>query len=419
MKTSLLDRALRFLGRSQFFTYSALLHILLIAALGTQVYMTAHKPEAGMVAIIPEPPDKDRGDRNASNEPPSEAQPVGPISDPIPGPADPKNFKGGVVSIPLGLFNPGLPHFTDGTRPPSPSPGPAGPSERPIPKSPFDKNARPTAKQLKELRQATDHQVSGPHGSLNGKYAFTLYVAKYEGGDWSSTHQVQAGVITGGALPNLAYVIRTWTKEKVDAQVDTHPLDLASQEIFTVRPPFIYFTGTRDFTLTTAEVENLRKYILVGGAIWGDSSLPGRNSRFDIAFRREMARVVGDKSMSFEALPLDHPIFNGMKYNLAEVPAGLNFYAEPVYAIRMYGELSIIYTPNDYGDMMTVGLNADAKVDTRRDANNRFVAIDSNLWENQSTYFRNVNEASLEKTYQFSTNLVYYLLTRWQVRQEF
>ena len=32
----------------------------------------------------------------------------------------------------------------------------------------------------------------------------------------------------------------------------------------------------------------------MGGAIWGDNALPGWGSRFDVAFRREMKRVVPD-----------------------------------------------------------------------------------------------------------------------------
>ena len=62
--------------------------------------------------------------------------------------------------------------------------------------------------------------------------------------------------------------------------------------IFNKKPPFIFFTGHRDFHLTDKEVTNLRNYIIVGGCVWGDSSLAGHRSRFDIAFRREMLECV-------------------------------------------------------------------------------------------------------------------------------
>lgn len=417
MNPHFLDRVQQFLGRSQFFTYSALLHVVLMVVLGTQVYYQTVQDDDLPTAFIPQPPNVNEGDPlnepegGHSQDKAADAAKPRPEIQKLTDFSAVKKIVNGPGPITLTHPNPDIPPVS-GFPPPSPGPSPA-----PGPFAGGDIRNRPSAAKLEELRAFNDHQVSGPKGSLNGKYAFTLYVGKYRGGDWNSTHEVRNGQITGGAMPNLTYVMRTWTREKVDAQVHPVPLDLASAEIFNMRPPFIYFSGTRDFTLTDAELENLRKYISVGGAIWGDSSLPGRNSRFDIAFRREMGRVVGDRSMEFEPLPADHRIFTGMKYSLTEPPAGLNFYQEPVYAMRIYGELSIIYTPNDYGDQMTVGLNSEGKIDTRRDVNNRFVAIDTHLWDHRGTYFRNVNEASLTRTYEFSTNLVYYLLTRWQVRQ--
>ena len=48
------------------------------------------------------------------------------------------------------------------------------------------------------------------------------------------------------------------------------------------KPPFVFFTGHRDFKLNDKEIENLQKYLQLGGAVWGDSSLPGSRSRFDL-----------------------------------------------------------------------------------------------------------------------------------------
>ena len=51
--------------------------------------------------------------------------------------------------------------------------------------------------------------------------------------------------------------------------------DLASDEIFTKKPPFIFFTGHEDFKLTDQEVENLQKYLQLGGCIWGGQFAAG------------------------------------------------------------------------------------------------------------------------------------------------
>jgi hypothetical protein len=208
--------------------------------------------------------------------------------------------------------------------------------------------------------------------------------------------------------------MQEWTKDQVNSRYVPEPLDLASADIFNIKPPFIFFTGSEDFTLTDEEVKNLRRYLLLGGAIWGDSSLPGRNSRFDIAFRREMKEVVSDKDKQFEPLPMDHTLFTKMKYTINEMPPGLNYYSEPVYVMRVFDELSVIYTANDYGQMMQIGLTQDGEIDTRRDAQNNFVAIDGEIWWNRGIYFRNIDEESLRRSYEFSINMVMYLLTRWE-----
>ena len=163
-------------------------------------------------------------------------------------------------------------------------------------------------------------------------------------------------------------------------------------------------------------MENLQKYIRLGGAVWGDSSVPGRNSRFDIAFRREMKRVIPDVDKDWEALPTNHPIYTSEAYypEIKEVQTGLNYYREPVYALKIYGEVAILYTPNDYGDMWQIGLKDDGQIDTRRDVNWQFVAINPVIWDNRAAYVRNISPESLSNTYKFGTNIVIHLLTRWE-----
>jgi hypothetical protein len=273
--------------------------------------------------------------------------------------------------------------------------------------------------QLLDIRKTQDiwKKGKGGAGGVQGRYEFTAYLAEYSGGDWDAAHQIREGKIVGGALPNLVYVMREWTRERLDAKFADEPLNLANGEILDVRPPFILFTGTRDFVLTEAEVKNLRRYLIMGGAIWGDSNLPGRDSRFDIAFRREMHRVIGDVTASFAALDApEHPIFRDQKYRFSEVPAGVNHFAEPIEAMQIFGVDSIFYTANDYTDMMQIGMTHDGEIDLRRDANNRYVATNGTMWHNRDIYFRNLEQAPIEGSYQLVINLTYHLLTRWEER---
>ncbi len=259
----------------------------------------------------------------------------------------------------------------------------------------------------------------------NREFEFTAYLAKYgdpndrsRGGDWASTNWIKDGKIYGGSLPNLLYLMNKLSRDKIKSSPNAVPLDLSSQDIFTVKPPFIFFTGHRDFVLTDTEVANLQRYVTLGGCIWGDSSLPGRRSRFDIAFRREMRRVIPDKDKDWEQLPPNHPLFantRNMYYpEIKQPPPGINYYAEPVYALKFGGEVAVIYTANDYGDMWQIGLDAKAQIDLSRDEFHRMVATNESMWVRREVYYRNIDVDSVFNAYKFGTNLVIHLLTRWE-----
>ncbi|MBV9127273.1 MAG: DUF4159 domain-containing protein [Verrucomicrobia bacterium] len=279
---------------------------------------------------------------------------------------------------------------------------------------------RDIAKGMVNFQQGTG-APAGERGSGINKsraFQFTAYVARYgvgqrNGGDWDSTTHFRNGKCTG-ALPNLLFLINKWSSDKIKATPDPTPLDIASDALFRVKPPFIMFTGHKDFTLTQKEVENLRQYLQLGGAIWGDSSLPGRRSRFDLAFRREMKKVVGE-SADFEPLPRDHPIFTRAYFpELRDVPPGLNYFREAVYAMQLYGEIAVLYTANDYGDMWQIGLTEQGQIDESRDERKHLVNVNQALFDNRDVYFRNLEPKPLSDSYKFGTNIIVHLLTRWE-----
>lgn len=254
--------------------------------------------------------------------------------------------------------------------------------------------------------------------SSKADFEFTAYIGRYQGGNWDSTVRLSKGEIVGGSLPNLLYVTTQWTKERIktnERQVKAIPLD--SDELFTTNPPFIFLTGTRDFQLTDKEVENLQKYIRLGGAIWGDSSVPGERSRFDLAFQREMKRVVGEKEAKFETLPDNHPILaDGYIEKFRGLPSGINNYREPVRVMRWGGEIAVIHTRNDYGDMWQIGLDKNGKIDLSKNLAGQYVAMNPNLWENRGVYVRNIEQPAVEDSYKFGINMIMHLLTRWGTR---
>ena len=186
---------------------------------------------------------------------------------------------------------------------------------------------------------------SGPTGTGKATQAkFTCYIAKANGINPNIYHQVDAatGNITGGPIPNLLRMINAWSNGRIEAEATPQPLDLAGQELFVKKPPFVYFAGFNDFKLSDAEVENLRKYLVTGGAIWGDNGLAGKGSRFDIAFRREMKRVIPDADKNFEEIPLANPIFQGDKafFQVTKLPLGMNYRADMVETIRIDDEVA-------------------------------------------------------------------------------
>lgn len=248
------------------------------------------------------------------------------------------------------------------------------------------------------------------------EFEFTAYLAKYQGGDWDSTVQMEDGLIWKGSLPNLLYVISKLSKKKIHADPQPMPLDLTSGEIFEKKPPFIWFTGHRDFKLTEKEVEVLGEYLRRGGCIWGDSSLPGQRSRFDIAFRREMLRLVPDPNQPWAQLPANHPIFTHAYYSeIRGIAPGINFYDEPIYTLSGYGgEIAVIYTANDYGDMWQFGIDEKGQIDLSRDEKRRLVAVNEEMWGRRNLYFRNIEPKSLFDTYKFGTNIIIFLVTRWE-----
>ena len=252
-----------------------------------------------------------------------------------------------------------------------------------------------------------------PH---NVQAKFPVFLAKYADGDWACNIRLdQDGKIDAGSLPNLVAKMGEWSHGKIIGEVVPEPLDIGGPDLMDKKPPFVFFTGHKDFKLTDQEIENLRNYLQVGGAIWGDNALAGRGSRFDVAFRREMKRVVPDADKNFEPVPMDHEMFVKQGwYPISKLPTGMNFYAEPIEHLDIDGKLAILYTPNDYSDMMFMRiLPGDTEVYVPNDPPPHTLFTNRGFWENQQIFYRNFNLDSSLKVQQLGMNIICYLLVRF------
>jgi len=410
----LVQKLLTKLSNSRDFTISAALHAVLIALFGGTVLYRA----------VQEPPDFE-GEWGGFVQPNEVAAP--PATQQLP----PQETTFNVAAVPAAVSSSQINTITTTAANPlnfamdpiitAPVTSPTAPSQPavapPTAGASMDGMSTAVAAQIKAFTGGWGKGQGSGVGTRSREFEFTAYIGQYSGGNWNSTVRISAGKqIETGSLPNLLYLMSAWSKDKIKTNYkNVQAIKLDSDEIFSVKPPFIFLSGTRDFKLTEKEVENLQKYVRMGGCIWGDSSLPGLRSRFDIAFKREMKRVIPDVDKNFEPLPANHPIFTeGYFAEIKEVPPGLNFYKEPVFAMKIYGEIAILYTANDYGDMWQVGLNQQGQIDLRKDANDRYVAINPDIYDRRDVYLRNIDPAALSACFKFGTNVVIHLLTRWE-----
>lgn len=251
---------------------------------------------------------------------------------------------------------------------------------------------------------------------------FPVYLAQYADGDWNCNNyfldHATPTVPTSGCLANLVSKISEWSnKDLQGATIKSIAID--SPELISSPPPYIFFTGHKDFHLTDAEISNLRKYLQNGGAIWGDSAFSGDGSRFDVAFHREMKKVLPDPDIVFQDLPKDHKIFTGSWFPIDKTPAGMNYRQDPVQIMNLDGKLAVIYTPDDYSDMMTMALAPGRDEDAAKENGWSFYTPKHPLFtpqffsQHEPTFYRNYEPGPSMAVYKLSMNILAYLLIRF------
>ncbi len=173
-------------------------------------------------------------------------------------------------------------------------------------------------------------------GALNAQQSKTkLALLKYSGGgDWYANLET--------SLPNLI----EFCNEELDMNLAAEQaiVEAGSADIF--QYPFVHMTGHGNVIFSTAELENLRNYLLAGGFLHIDD-----NYGMDVYIRTQLERLFPDRQLS--ELPSDFPIFNSV-YNF---PKGLPKIHEhdderpQAFGIFENGRLVCLYTyESDLGD---------------------------------------------------------------------
>jgi hypothetical protein len=269
----------------------------------------------------------------------------------------------------------------------------------------------------------TEDNIRNAGGDVHNLVAkFPVYLAQYADGDWNCNNYfcdpTTPTIPTSGCLPDLVNKIVEWSRKDLQSAV-IKTIAIDSPELISTPPPYIFFTGHKDFHLTDAEVANLRKYLQAGGAVWGDSAFSGDGSRFDVAFHREMKRVLPDPDITFEDLPMDHEIFTKSWFPIDHIPLGMNYHNDPVQIMNLDGKLAVIYTPDDYSDMMTLAL-APGREETEANYNGwnwydptHPLFTPNDFTQHAPTFYRNYAPGSAMSVYKLSMNILAHLLIRF------
>jgi len=130
----------------------------------------------------------------------------------------------------------------------------------------------------------------------------------------------------------------------VDVQFKRDAVTLKEVDPFAY--PVLYMTGHRAFSLSKEEAAGLKRYLLGGGILLADACC-GRAS-FDIAFRREMAKVLPKHKL--EPIPLDDPIYNTLykiqtvRYTPLVRAERPNLRVPTLMGIKVNGMWSVVYS---------------------------------------------------------------------------
>lgn len=154
-----------------------------------------------------------------------------------------------------------------------------------------------------------------------------IAVLKYKGGgDWYGNPT---------ALPNLI----DYCNENISTNINTKPQIVEAGSIDIFQYPFIHMTGHGNVYFDSADVKNIRNYLMSGGFIHIDDNYGMRPYIVN-----ELKKIFPNQEL--KEIPLDHPIFN----NTYSFPNGLpkihehDGLAPRAFGLFHYNRLVLIFT---------------------------------------------------------------------------
>jgi hypothetical protein len=195
-----------------------------------------------------------------------------------------------------------------------------------------------------------------------------LKIAKLKyggGGDWYANKT---------SLPNLIRFCNQQLKTNLEADEDV--VEVGSPEIFSY--PFVHMTGHGNVVFSSAEAQNLRKYLMSGGFLHIDD-----NYGLDKFIRPELKKVFPE--LSLVEVPFDHPIYHQKFHFYKGLPKVHEHDNKPPQGFGLFweGRLVCFYTYEcDLG----------------------------NGWEDQVVY--NDSEEIRQKALQMGANIITYAFTK-------
>ncbi len=146
--------------------------------------------------------------------------------------------------------------------------------------------------------------------------------------------------LRASGLRRLAWELQRRTS--VEVLLEARPLTLDSPRLF--EHPFLYLSSDGDFPpFTQAEIENLRRYLTFGGFLFADANDGSEGAGFDLAVRRELARVLPQSPLT--ALPSTHVIFKS--FFLIDSAPGRFLNKPNLEACLVNKRAAVVYSQND------------------------------------------------------------------------
>ncbi len=141
-------------------------------------------------------------------------------------------------------------------------------------------------------------------------------------------------------LRRLAWELQRRTS--VEVVPDARPFPLSSPKLFEY--PFIYLGSDGEIPpFSSAEIENLRRYLTFGGFVLADANDGSDGAGFDRSFRREIARVLPQNPLT--VVPSSHVVFKS--YFILESAPGRLLLKPQLEACSLGKRAVVMYSQND------------------------------------------------------------------------